>query len=185
MNHPVHADEAVQVTTAFLDVGDPLPRNGMEEMDGDNDRPMFLERHRDSIANRGLATVFLRQFVPTKLSRLCLWGDEGTTELVWERIRHAVQNKRVEERIVKVDRVTQRNNHLRFDIYCEVQVSDHVLKQIRRNSKRYWWHCRHHVGWHERAHLLPMQSPPSPIWESQGPAIVDKLRMATYNITGI
>lgn len=188
MNHPVHADDAAQVTTAFLDVVDPLPRDGsIDGIEGrtNDDRPVFLERHRDVIAHRGLTAVLLRQFVPDELSCLCLWGDEGTTELVWERLRHAVRNRRMEERIVKVDRVVQRNNRICFDIYCEVQVSGYVLKRIRQNSKRYDWHCRQHIGWRERAHLSPTQQPPSPLWESQGPAILDKLRMATYNVAGI
>lgn len=108
------------------------------------------------------------------LDRLCVWGAGlNSTHMMWEEIKRMVGAE--QHHIVKVDRVFQRDGHIRFDIYVDNSMAtiQHLLKKKGRA-----------LGWFSRPHdteryVGPRNKVVRPVVHHK------KLTIATLNLQGV
>lgn len=84
------------------------------------------------------------------ISQLCLWGEEGDSRFMWQRVEYLSRDSTVVHRILKAQRVQQENGQIRFDIWVDTAYVDTILSKLRRGTKRYQWYVRQHIPYLKR-----------------------------------
>jgi hypothetical protein len=78
-------------------------------------------------------------------TQLCVWGEEGTVDIFWERLLYLFRDSAIGSHIVKVVRVQQvSKNRTRFDLWVPERCVDAILGKMGPGRARYgWYFCRH------------------------------------------
>lgn len=93
-------------------------------------------------------------------TQLCVWGEEGTLDIFWERLSYLFRDSTIGSQVVKVERVQQAaKNRTRFDLWVPERFVDVILGKMGPGRARYGWYFRRHIPFLERVGRCLPQCP--------------------------
>lgn len=113
-----------------------------------------------------LPTRIVRQgAVSNDHSQLCVWGEEGTLDIFWDRLSYLFRDSTIVNHVVKIDRVQQAAKaRTRFDMWVTERFVDAILGKMGPGRARYGWYFRRHIPFLERVGRglppRPAETPP-------------------------
>ena len=83
--------------------------------------------------------------------QLCVWGEEGSLNIFWERLSYLCRASTIVDHVTKVVRVWQEcKARIRFDIWVTSAYVATFLGKMEPGKARYGWYFRHHIPYLER-----------------------------------
>ena len=83
--------------------------------------------------------------------QLCVWGEEGSLTIFWERLSYLCRASTIVDHVTKVVRVWQEcKARIRFDIWVTSAYVATFLGKMEPGKARYGWYFRHHIPYLER-----------------------------------
>ena len=123
-----------------------------------------------------------------ELSHLCLWGEEGDVTVFRNRLRAVLQDPQLYAGILKICRVTQPNNRVRFDLFMAPNTGRQLLWAFKASARarQYHWYCRSHIPYRDRQgrNIARTIAGPPPMPQPRARAS-GNFRVGTYNINGM
>jgi hypothetical protein len=124
-------------------------------------------------------------------TQLCVWGEEGTVDIFWERLSYLFRDSTIGSHVVKVVRVQQvAKNRTRFDLWVPEPFVDATLGKMGPGRARYGWYFRRHIPFLTRVGRglpQPPAEPPPPAVQMPHPNPMRgaPLVVGTLNINGL
>ena len=128
-----------------------------------------------------------REATNQELVRLCLWGENGRTPVMWERLRYLCRASTTIKQVQKIARVKRSpTSPVRFDIWVTQAFATRLIEQMRPGRDRYGWTFRQHIPNPERGPAPQRATTTAPMVvptpnTPPGPSLV----VGTLNINGL
>ena len=162
--------------------------------------PLQVGPHRGQVPQEGNRNIpLLRGGVrpPTRIIRqearrndhvqLCVWGEEGTLDIFWERLTFLCRASTIIQHVAKVDRVQQATKaRTRFDVWVTAAFAETLLGKMALGGDRYGWYSRHHIPYWDRVRggeTLPVVQGVPELTPTGAPVV--PLVVGTFNINGV
>ena len=81
---------------------------------------------------------------------ICVWGESGTIEIFRARLKRCIIDPTVRRSIVKVNRVQQRDQRVRFDVWVKDVHKEDLAVALTQGRRRYRWYSRTHIPYVNR-----------------------------------
>jgi len=149
-------DTAFTLAAPYCRLPDPNPLTGTMRRNGLEDSVMAAVTTDSATIRRAFIHDSLPQqphrqdLADSSLHQICVWGSACTTPVMWLRLDMAGRAVALNEGDMKVDRVEQRNDSTRFDVFVLPTVAS--FWRCRMSKFALWWR------WHFQDHIpLPLQ----------------------------
>ena len=127
-------------------------------------------------------------------THLCVWGEQGSTSVFWDRLIYLCRQSTVIHHVVKIDRVQQEpSRRIRFDLWVTDAYAVTLAAKMAPGAARYGWYFRRHVPYLERVGRgrapapvgqapPPVDPPVDPVAPAPTPV---PLLVGTLNVNGV
>lgn len=129
-------------------VRDALMRGNRRERQGENRSNISSNNRNDYSSNsRRLPLAEMRGILGGRVGVAILcWGNHSTSRNSFgKRLQKACNSDEIFRKILKFERVFQKDGVVRFDVFCRTGSVDTVLALMRENSHRWGWYVRTHI----------------------------------------
>ena len=97
--------------------------------------------HPPSVGVRLPARLVRQGAVSNDHTQLCVWGEEGTLDMFWDRLSYLFRGSTIGNHVIKVVRVQQEaKNRTRFDLWAPDCYVDAILGKMGPGRARYGWY---------------------------------------------
>ena len=119
--------------------------------------------HPPSVGVRLPARLVRQGAVSNDHTQLCVWGEEGTLDIFWDRLSYLFRGSTIGNHVIKVVRVQQEaKNRTRFDLWAPDCYVDAILGKMGPGRARYGWYFRRHIPFLERVGRCLQRHPAAP-----------------------
>jgi len=120
-----------------------------------------LHRGKEETGRRPPTRIVRQEAVRNDQVQLCIWGEEGSLGIFWERLSFLCRASTIIHHVTKVDRVQQPTKaRIRFDLWVTRAFAETLMEKMGPGRDRYGWHFRHHIPFLDRVRVvLPMSAP--------------------------